>query len=62
LAMALDEPKENDLVVENDGIKFVIDENFANYFPAVNIDFRRSWVGKQFFIDTNSNGCSEGCC
>jgi len=57
LAMALDEPKENDIVVEQDGISFVVDQQFAKYLPSVTIGYRKSWLGAGLFVEAGSFGC-----
>lgn len=63
MSMALDEPQSNDIVVESDGVKFVIDKGLAASVPSINIGFRSGWFGNGFMVAPGSSrGCSEGCC
>lgn len=63
MGMALDEPQNSDIVVESDGIKFVIEKGLAAHVPSVNIGFRSGLFGSGFMVAPGSSrGCSEGCC
>jgi len=55
--MALDEPKESDIKVEQEGLSFVIDKQLANYIPYITIGYRNNWLGKGFFVETSRYGC-----
>lgn len=55
--MALDEPKDNDLVVEQEGLSFVVDKKLVNYLPAVTIGYRKGWFGSGLFVEAGSFGC-----
>ncbi|MEL7565055.1 MAG: hypothetical protein AAGU27_09255 [Dehalobacterium sp.] len=55
--MALDEPKENDIVVEQEGISFVVDQQFAKYLTDVIIGYRKSWFGSGLFVEAGNFGC-----
>jgi Fe-S cluster assembly iron-binding protein IscA len=62
--MALDEPKGNDIIIENEGITFLVEKSLEKYMPEVNIDFRNNWMGSGFLIqsDSNTGKCSGDCC
>jgi Fe-S cluster assembly iron-binding protein IscA len=56
--MALDEPKENDLKFEQEGLTFVIDKQLANFLPPhITIGYRNNWLGRGLFIQTGIAGC-----
>lgn len=57
MAMALDEPKETDMVVEQDGISFVVDQQLANYIPFITIGYRKSWLGTGLFVESGRFSC-----
>lgn len=65
--MALDEAKENDIVIEENGLKFVFDEKLDKEVPEISLDYGSSGAGQGFFIRTANasacdSGCDSGCC
>lgn len=61
--MALDEPKENDIKHEIEGIRFVVAENEEYYVfgnGGVRIDYEESFYGSGFNIRPLDGGSS--CC
>lgn len=59
LSMALDKSKDEDILIENDGFKFIIDKNLAKDMSKVNIDYSDVWYRKGFRItsDLEMRGC-----
>ncbi len=58
LAMALDEPKDNDDTFDVKGLKFVVDKEFMQKAENIKIDF----TGMGFHLDSNIDmGESSGC-
>ena len=64
LGLALDEPKSNDKIFENGGLKFLVEEGLLNTCGTVSVDYGpRSGFG----ITSNNQisgrgGCSSGSC
>ncbi|SEG13240.1 hypothetical protein SAMN05660865_01818 [Caloramator fervidus] len=54
--MVLDVPKENDKVFEVEGIKIIIDEDMADYVPGFVIDYRNTFFGKRFSVESLYGG------
>ena len=68
MGLALDEPKDNDKVFENGGLKFLIEEGLLTTCGTVNVDYVDAGPRSGFGI-TSSNplssgggGCSSGSC
>ncbi len=64
--MALDpEPREDDFVVEQDGIKIVVDPMSAQYLQGAEVDFIDTLMRQGFTVrNPNLNfggGCGSGC-
>ena len=55
LGLALDEARENDLTVEQDGINFLVEKELAESCGAITVDFRESGSGSG-----SGCGCSGG--
>ncbi len=53
--MALDEPKEDDILVEKDGVSFAVDNFLARYLLSVTIGYRSGWLGSGFFYQRGKN-------
>ncbi len=51
--MALDEPKEKDEIIEENGFKFLIDKELSQNMSKVNIDYSSVWYRKGFKITSN---------
>lgn len=61
--MALDEPKENDEVVQNDGITYMINKDLFEQVKPISVDFVESAYGSGFAINSNlkrAGGCGSG--
>jgi iron-sulfur cluster assembly protein len=62
--MALDEPKENDKVVENNGITYMINQDLFEQVKPISVDFADSAYGSGFNIKSNlkreGGGCGSG--
>ncbi len=69
MGLALDEPKDNDKIFENGGLKFLIEEGLLTTCGTVNVDYVDAGPRSGFGI-TSSNpisgggggGCSSGSC
>jgi Fe-S cluster assembly iron-binding protein IscA len=48
--MVLDEPGEEDEIVNLQGIKFVYDKNERELFNQTSIDYKDSWYGEGFTV------------
>ena len=60
MAMALDEPKDNDHVYDVDNFKYIVDKNFMDQAKPITVDF----LGMGFKITSGlklgeSGGCSS---
>ena len=68
LGLALDEPKSNDKIFENGGLKFLVEEGLLNTCGTVRVEYVDAGPRSGFGI-TSSNpigggggGCSSGSC
>lgn len=59
--IALDEPKADDLVLESDGQRVVIDEVSLPFLANAVIDFTEELIGARFVIDNPNATSSCGC-
>jgi Fe-S cluster assembly iron-binding protein IscA len=65
--MALDEPKETDEIVENDGITYMINKELYEQVKPISVDFTESAYGSGFAIRSSlkqasgSGGCGSSC-
>lgn len=48
--LALDELKENDISLDADGFKFIIEDYLAENFNSFTIDYSNSWLRKGFSV------------
>ena len=68
LGLALDEPKDNDKVYDQDNLKFLVEEGLMNTCGAIKVEFIDAGPRSGFGItSTNSigggsGGCSSGSC
>ncbi|WDU82222.1 hypothetical protein PWK10_10940 [Caloramator sp. Dgby_cultured_2] len=54
--MALDVPKEDDKVFEVEGVKIILDEEMVEYTPGFIIDYRNTYFGKRFSVESLYGG------
>lgn len=59
--IALDEPKEDDLILEGKGEKVVIDSVSLPFLAGATIDFTEELIGARFAIDNPNASSSCGC-
>lgn len=59
--IALDEPKEDDLVLEGKGQKVVVDAISLPFLENATIDFTEELIGARFVIDNPNATSSCGC-
>ena len=59
--IALDEPKEDDLILEGDGQKVVVDSVSLPFLANAVIDFSEELIGARFVIDNPNATSSCGC-
>ncbi len=59
--IALDEPKDDDLVLEGQGEKVVIDSVSLPFLAGATIDFTEELIGARFAIDNPNASSSCGC-
>jgi iron-sulfur cluster insertion protein len=60
LALA-DDINDNDVIMENNGIKIVMDKNVADGFANGSIDFVVDRTGKNFIIQNAESGTCDNC-
>ena len=65
LGMALDEPKDDDEVVKDNGFTFLINKELYDQAKPINVDFIDSGMGQGFSISSNlqlgGGGCGSSC-
>ncbi len=59
--IALDEPKEDDLVLEGKGQKVVVDAISLPFLENATIDFTEELIGARFVVDNPNASSSCGC-
>ncbi|WP_299965557.1 iron-sulfur cluster assembly accessory protein [uncultured Roseobacter sp.] len=59
--IALDEPREDDLVLEGAGQKVVVDAVSLPFLGGATIDFSEELIGARFVIDNPNASSSCGC-
>ncbi|MFO7568804.1 MAG: hypothetical protein R6W75_03320 [Smithellaceae bacterium] len=60
--MALDESRNDDEVVEQSGIKFVIEKDLYNQAKPINVDFITTPQGAGFKLTSSFTPTEGGCC
>ena len=63
--MALDEPKDNDEVIKDNNITYLIEKDLFNQVKPINIDFIDSAMGSGFSTTsklTRENSCGSCSC
>ena len=65
LAMALDEPKDDDEIVKDNGITYLVNKDLYEKAKPINVDFVESAMGSGFSISSGLNmgggGCGTSC-
>jgi len=62
--MALDEPQDNDLTFEKQGINFAIEKDLVEKAKPIRVDFIESDQGAGFKLTSSlpaTEGCGSGC-
>ncbi len=59
--MALDEPKDDDEIIKNNGITYLINKELFNQAKPINVDFVESAFGSGFSISSNLSTCGPSC-
>lgn len=59
--MALDEPQENDEVIKDNGITYLIDKELLDQAKPINVDFVDSAFGSGFSISSKLAACCPSC-
>jgi iron-sulfur cluster assembly protein len=63
--MALDEPKENDEIIEDNGVTFLVEKSLFEQAKPINVDFVESAMGSGFSITSNmqmgNSACGSSC-
>jgi len=67
LGLALDEPKDNDKIFDNDSIKFVVEESLIETTGGITVDYVDAGPRSGFGITSvnpisSGGGCSSGSC
>jgi Fe-S cluster assembly iron-binding protein IscA len=65
LGLALDEPKDTDDIMEQDGLKFLVDRGLTAQTGEIKVDFIDAGPRSGFSISSKiplSGGCSSGSC
>ena len=61
LGMALDEPKENDEIIKENGVTYLIDKQLFEEAKPINVDFVESAFGSGFSISSKLAACGPSC-
>ena len=62
--MALDEPKEDDEVFNENGVTFIINKELFEEIKPVNVDYLKTPTGDGFMVKSgmaNNSGCGSSC-
>jgi iron-sulfur cluster assembly protein len=63
--MALDEPKDEDEIFDDRGLKYVIDKELYSRVKPIKVDFVNTAMGSGFSISSNmtmqGGGCGTSC-
>ena len=59
--MTLDESRDGDAVVEQDGVRFLVDSESATYLQGATLDFRDGLTGVGFHIENPNAARTCGC-
>jgi len=62
--MALDEPKDDDEILDNNGITYLVNRQLFEQVKPINVDFVETAMGAGFSIGANlshGGGCGSSC-
>jgi Fe-S cluster assembly iron-binding protein IscA len=62
--MALDEPKENDEMMEEHGVNYLVEKGLYEQAKPIRVDFVDSPMGSGFYISSSlstGGGCGSSC-
>jgi len=62
--MALDEPKEDDEILKDNGITYLVNKGLFKQVKPINVDFLESAMGSGFSISSNlsaGGACGSSC-
>jgi iron-sulfur cluster assembly protein len=59
--MALDEPKETDTVIKDNGLTFLIDKTLYEEAQPITVDFMDSAMGSGFKLSSSLAAAGGGC-
>ncbi len=59
--MALDEPKDDDEIIKDNGITYLINKGLLNQAKPINVDFVESAFGSGFSISSSLSSCGPSC-
>jgi len=59
--LSLDEAKDNDRELVEDGIEFVVDDDTFTQFGTVVVDFSSGFLGKRFMVNYAGDGAGGSC-
>jgi Fe-S cluster assembly iron-binding protein IscA len=63
--MALDEPKDGDEIVKNNGVTYLVNKQLLDQVKPITVDFVESGWGSGFSISSSlkkADGCGSGSC
>ena len=63
--MALDEPKDDDEIVKNNGVTYLVNKQLLDQVKPITVDFVESGWGSGFSISSSlkkDDGCGSGSC
>lgn len=56
--IALDEQKENDYIVKDDELNYVVEKDLIDRYGGFEVDYSKGWLYKGFEVRTNKGGSS----
>ena len=62
--MALDEPKDSDEIIEDNGVKYLVEKQLYEDVKPINVDFVEAAMGSGFSISSNlpkNASCGDSC-
>jgi len=59
--MALNEPLENDEIIKDNGISYLIDKELLDQAKPISVDFVESAFGSGFSISSKLSTCGASC-
>ena len=62
MGMALDESRDNDKIIENKGITFLIEKGLFEQSQPITIDFNEGPMGEGFAIDSQISSKGSSSC